>query len=202
MNKIHAPMRPTFFPTPVEFRAWLSENHDSAPELWVGFYKVRSGEPSITWPEAVDEALCIGWIDGVRQRIDDRSYVIRFTPRRSGSIWSAVNVNRIGELTNSGLIQPAGLKAFAERTEAKSTTYAYEQRNAPTLNNEQEQQFRSNSKTWEFFQSQAAGYRKTAVWWVVSAKREETRSKRLATLIEDSQHGRIIAPLKRRTGLE
>jgi uncharacterized protein YdeI (YjbR/CyaY-like superfamily) len=172
MAKIDVPMRHTFFPTPVEFRAWLGENHDIAPELWVGFYKVGSG------------------------------YVIRFIPRRSGSIWSAVNVNRIGELTNSGLIQPAGLKAFAERTEAKSAIYAYEQRNAPTLDDAHEQQFRGNSKAWEFFQSQAAGYRKTAVWWVVSAKREETRSKRLATLIEDSQHGRIIAPLKRRTGLE
>ena len=194
---IEEPMKPTFFATPSEFRAWLEEHHHKAQELWVGFYKRSSGKPSITWPEAVDEALCHGWIDGVRKGIDDVSYTIRFTPRKPRSTWSAVNVKRAGELASLGLMRPAGLKAFEQRTEEKSGIYAYEQENA-RLDDAYEQQFRANKKAWDFFQTQAAWYRRTATWWVISPKKEETRQKRLATLIEDSEQGRTIPPLTRR----
>ena len=191
-------MKPTFFATPSEFRAWLEEHHDTAQELLVGFYKKSSGKPSITWPESVDQALCFGWIDGVRKGIDDVSYTIRFTPRKPRSTWSAVNVKRATELARLGLMHPAGLKAFEERVEEKSGLYGYEQSNPVELGDAYEQQFRANSTAWDFFQAQAAWYRRTATWWVISAKQEETRLKRLARLIEDSEHGRTIAPLTRR----
>ncbi len=192
-------MNPTFFATPDAFRAWFEEHHATTQELLVGFYKKSSGKPSITWPEAVDEALCFGWIDGVRKSIDDVSYSIRFTPRKPRSTWSAVNIKRVGELTELGRMRPAGLKAFEERTEEKSAIYAYEQEKTTELDATYEQQFRANTQAWDFFQAQAAWYRRTAIWWVISAKREETRLKRLATLIEDSEQGRTIGPLTRRT---
>jgi uncharacterized protein YdeI (YjbR/CyaY-like superfamily) len=192
-------MNPVFFATPSQFREWLEEHHDSASELWVGFYKKGSGKRSITWPEAVDEALCFGWIDSVRKSIDDESYTNRFTPRKPRSTWSAVNIKRVGELTAMGLMRPAGLKAFEARSEEKSGIYAYEQRDNAALSEEYERQFRANEKAWEFFQAQPAWYRKTATWWVISAKREETRLKRLAMLIEDSAEGRTIGPLTRNT---
>ncbi len=191
-------MKPTFFATPSEFRAWLEEHHGQTQELLVGFHKKGSGRPSITWPEAVDQALCLGWIDGVRRGIDDSRYAIRFTPRKPRSTWSAVNVRRAKELTALGLMRPAGLKAFAERAEEKSGIYSYEQRNAAKLDAASEQQFRTNKKAWRFFQAQAPWYRRTTTWWVISAKKEETRLKRMATLIEDSEHGRTIPPLTRR----
>lgn len=190
-------MEPTFFATPSELRAWLAERHDKTQELWVGFYKKGSGKPSITWPEAVDEALCFGWIDGIRKGIDEESYTNRFTPRKAGSIWSAVNIKRVGELTSLGLMLPAGLRAFEKRSEEKSGIYAYEQRDAARLEDADERQFRANKPAWNFFQAQPASYRKAAIWWVISAKKEETRRKRLATLIEDSEHERTIAPLTR-----
>lgn len=190
------PMSPTFFATPADFRAWLEQHHADTREFFVGFYKVGSGRLSITWPQAVDEALCFGWIDGVRKRIDDASYMIRFTPRKASSTWSKVNIDRVAELTRLGLMQPAGLKAFEQRSEAKSGIYAYERLNA-ALDATQEQQFRANSGAWEFFQAQPAWYQRTAIWWVISAKRGETRQKRLATLIEDSAQGRTIAQLTR-----
>lgn len=192
-------LEPIFFTTPSDFRSWLEEHHDKTRELWVGFYKKGSGKPSITWPEAVDEALCFGWIDGVRKGIDDVSYTIRFTPRKASSNWSAVNIRRVGELSTLGLMRPAGLKAFEQRVEEKSGIYAYEQREAARLDDAYEEQFRANEKAWDFFQGQAAWYRKGAIWWVVSAKREETKRKRLATLIEDSEHGRTVPPLTRPT---
>jgi len=191
-------MEPIFFATPAEFRTWLEEHHAQATELWVGFYKKGSNKPSIIWPESVDAALCFGWIDGVRKGIDDTSYMIRFTPRKPGSIWSAVNVKNVLALTNLGRMRPAGLKAFEQRTDAKSRIYAYEQENAK-LDDAHEQQFRANKKAWDVFQAQAAWYRRTAIWWVVSAKREETRLKRLATLIGDSEQGRTIRQLTRPT---
>jgi len=184
---------PTFFPTPADFRAWLAEHHATVPELLVGFYKKDSGRPSITWPEAVDEALCFGWIDGVRRRIDDASYSIRFTPRRAGSIWSAVNVARVAELTAAGRMEPAGLAAFAARTEAKTAIYAYEQRSTAALSPAEEQAFRADAAAWAFFQAQAPSYQRSATWWVISAKQEATRRKRLATLIADSAAGRRLA---------
>jgi uncharacterized protein YdeI (YjbR/CyaY-like superfamily) len=184
-----------FFESPSAFRTWLEEKHDTAQELWVGFYKISSGKPSITWPEAVDEALCFGWIDGVRKSINESSYTIRFTPRKPGSIWSAVNIKRVGELSQLGRMQPAGLKAFEKRIERRSGRYSYE--NAVELDEAYEQQFRANQRAWDFFQSRPASYRRAAIWWVVTAKKEETKLKRLATLIEDSEHGRTIPPLTR-----
>ena len=191
-------MEPVFFASPEDFRAWLEQHHASASELLVGFYKKDSGRPSITWPESVDEALCFGWIDGVRRRIDDTSYSIRFTPRRPRSTWSAVNIKRVGELTEQGRMRPAGLAAFAQRAEENSAIYAYEQRGAAQLDPAEDQLFRDSGPAWEFFQAQPASYRKTAIWWVISAKQAATRQKRLATLIDDSAAGRTIRPLTRR----
>jgi uncharacterized protein YdeI (YjbR/CyaY-like superfamily) len=188
-------MRPTFFATPSEFRAWLETHHATATELLVGFHKKGSGKPSITWPEAVDEALCFGWIDSVRKSIDDTSYSNRFTPRRAQSTWSAVNIERATELIARRRMRTAGRKAFEARRDDRSATYSYEQRDAAKLGDEFERQFRSNRKAWDFFQARPPGYRKTATYWVVSAKKEETRRKRLATLIEDSEHGRTVRPL-------
>jgi uncharacterized protein YdeI (YjbR/CyaY-like superfamily) len=185
-------VKPIFFETPAELRRWLERNHDKAAELLVGFYKKDSGRRSITWPESVDEALCFGWIDGVRKRIDDVSYTIRFTPRKRGSNWSAVNIRRVGELTKLGLMQPAGLKAFEARTAEKSAIYAYE--NAPKeLPAAEEKKFRANRKAWTYFNAQAPSYRRVAIYWVMSAKREETRARRLALLIDDSGQERRLA---------
>jgi uncharacterized protein YdeI (YjbR/CyaY-like superfamily) len=188
---------PIFFATPDQFRAWLEEHHDSAREVLVGYYKASSSRPSITWPQSVDEALCFGWIDGVRKRIDDERYMIRFTPRKPGGNWSAVNVERIKELTELGLMRPAGLNAFEERAEAKTAVYAYEQRDAAVLDDAEDRELRANPQAWEFFQARPPSYRKAAIWWVVSAKKPETRRKRLATLIDDSANGRTVKPLTR-----
>ena len=188
-------MKPLFFESPAQWRTWLEENHDKAREVWVGFYKKSSGRPTITWPQAVDEALCFGWIDGVRKSIDEESYTNRFTPRKPVSNWSAVNIRRVGELTLAGRMTPAGLAAFDRRAEARSRIYSYEQRHTAALEDAQEQQFRANPKAWDYFQARPPSYRKAAVWWVVSAKREETRARRLAQLIEDSSNQRTIAPL-------
>ena len=188
-------MEPQFFATPAEFRAWLEEHHADEPELLVGFYKKSSGKPSMTWSESVDEALCFGWIDGVRRSVDDERYTIRFTPRRPRSTWSAVNIERAKELARLGRMRPAGVKAFEARRDDASAIYSYEQRHAATLDPEHEREFRANTQAWEFFQRQPPSYRKAAIWWVVGAKKEETRRKRLATLIGDSAEGRRVAPL-------
>lgn len=191
-------MKPRFFTTPAEFRVWLEANHETSRELWVGFYKKGSGQSSITWPEAVDEALCFGWIDSVRRSVDADSYANRFTPRQPRSTWSAVNIQRVEELTRLGRMRPAGLTAFAARSAARSGIYSFEQQEAIALGEDYERRFRANQAAWDFFQAQAAGYRRTASWWVISAKREETRLRRLDTLIDDSAHGRAIALLARR----
>jgi uncharacterized protein YdeI (YjbR/CyaY-like superfamily) len=188
---------PVFFATPAGFRDWLEANHSRASELWVGFHKKSSGLPRITWPESVDEALCVGWIDGIRKSISEHSYMIRFTPRKPTSTWSAVNIRRVAELRKQNRMRPAGLKAFEKRSEAKSEIYAYEQRGNAAFNDAMERQFRANKKAWAFFQSQPPWYRRTSTWWVISAKREETRQKRLATLIADSGAGRTIHQLTR-----
>lgn len=189
---------PAFFATPAELGAWLGEHHATATELWVGFHKKGSGLPSVTWPEAVDEALCVGWIDGVRKRIDEHSYEIRFTPRKPSSTWSAVNIARVAELTALGRMHPAGLAAFARRTKANSGIYAYEQKDPAALEPADEERFRAEPAAWEFFQAQAPWYRRAAIWRVVSAKRAPTRERRLAELIEDSAQGRRISSLTRR----
>jgi uncharacterized protein YdeI (YjbR/CyaY-like superfamily) len=190
-------MQPMFFATPADFRAWLEEHHADETELLVGFYKKASGRPSITWPESVDEALCFGWIDGVRRSIDDESYTIRFTPRKQRSIWSAVNIKRAKELIAEGRMTAAGLAAFEARADERSAIYAYEQRRAAELEPEQEQRFRADAAAWEWFQGQPPSYRRTAIHWVTSAKRSDTRERRLAMLLEDSRAGRAIKPLRR-----
>ncbi len=192
-------MKPLFFASPSELRNWFEKLHETTQELWVGFYKTSSGKPSVTWPEAVDQALCFGWIDGVRKGIDDLSYTIRFTPRRPHSNWSSVNVKRVGELIKLGLMQPAGLKTFQERDQNKSGVYSYEQRKNSQLDPAYENQLRANKKAWEFFQSRPPSYQQPAIWWVMSARQEETRLKRLAILIECSEQGRTVPPLTRPT---
>ena len=188
-------MKPTFFAEPADFRAWLEENHERASELLVGFYKKATGRPSITWPEAVDEALCFGWIDGIRRSLGDESYTIRFTPRKARSTWSAVNIEHARELVAEGRMRPAGLAAFEARSDDRSAIYAYEQRHDAKLAPDEEREFRSNERAWAFFVAQPPSYRKTALWWVVSAKREETRARRLRTLVEDSSDGRRLRRL-------
>ncbi len=163
----------------------------------MGFYKKDYRKPSITWPESVDAALSYGWIDGLRKSIDDISYKIRFTPRKSTSNWSAINIKRVEELTKLGLMRPAGLKAFQKRKEEKSAIYSYEQKKSIQLSAEYEKRFRADKKAWEFFQKQAPWYRRTCVYWIMTAKQEETRARRLATLMEDSRKGQIIGPVKK-----
>ena len=188
-------IEPAFYATPDDWRAWLEAHHDGEREHWVGFHKRGSGRPSITWPEAVDEALCFGWIDGVRQRVDESRYMIRFTPRKTSSKWSMVNVRRVGELSAAGLMRPAGIAAFEARTEVG--TYSYEQRDAAAFDPDRERRLRDNTAAWEHFSAQPPWYRRTATHWVMSAKREETRDRRLARLIEDSAAGRPTGPLAR-----
>jgi uncharacterized protein YdeI (YjbR/CyaY-like superfamily) len=191
-------MKPVFFKSAADFRAWLEAQHQKRAELWVGFYKKSSTKPSITYPEAVDEALCFGWIDGVRKSVASDAYTIRFTPRKAKSQWSAVNIKRAQELADLGRMCPAGRKAFAG-AKNQSRKYSYEQRHQARFQREQEWQFRANRRAWNFFQSQPPWYRRTATFWVVSAQKEETRQKRLATLIEDCEHGRPVKPLARPT---
>jgi uncharacterized protein YdeI (YjbR/CyaY-like superfamily) len=187
----------TFFATPAEFGAWLEAHHTDATELWVGFRKKGCRLPSMIWPQAVDEALCFGWIDGVRKSIDETSYANRFTPRKARSTWSAVNIKRAEELIAGDRMRSAGLRAFAARAEDNSGIYSYEKRDVAELGDAYEREFRANHAAWDFFQAQAASFRKAAIWWVVSAKKEETRQRRLTALIEDSAAGRRIASLSR-----
>lgn len=182
--------KPTFFKTPAEFRAWLRKNHKTAAELFVGYYRKSSGKPSLTWQESVDEALCFGWIDGVRHSQGDDAYSNRFTPRRSGSNWSAINIKRVEELTREGRMQPAGLEAFSRRTEAKSRVYTYEQKDLPRFEPQLEKQFKANKKAWEFFQTLPPYYRKGETRWVCSAKADETKLRRLAKVIEACEQQR------------
>jgi uncharacterized protein YdeI (YjbR/CyaY-like superfamily) len=188
-------MNPTFFASPSELRAWFEKHHDTSKELWVGYYKKSSGKPSITWSESVDEALCFGWIDGIRRGIDDERYTNRFTPRTPRSVWSAVNIRRAKELIELGRMHPAGLEAFQRRSDERSAIYSYEQRHTAALDEESQRRFRSNQRAWEFFQSRPPSYRKAATHWVVSAKKEETRRRRLESLIQDSANGRTVRPM-------
>jgi uncharacterized protein YdeI (YjbR/CyaY-like superfamily) len=191
-------MEATYFASPGEFRKWLGRNHHKVMELWVGYYKKGTGKPSLTWPESVDEALCYGWIDGIRKSVDPDRYMIRFTPRRPGSTWSKINIRKVGELSRLGRMQPAGIAAFGKRDEKKSAAYSFE--NASRLSPGFEQRFKRNKKAWSFFESKAPYYRKVCIHWVMSAKQEETRMKRLNILINDSAEGRIIGPMKAGVG--
>ena len=179
-------MTPTFFAKQADFRKWLENNYKKETELLVGFYKVDSGKPSITWTQSVDEALCFGWIDGVRKSIDKDSYQIRFTRRKSTSIWSAVNIQKIEVLTKQGLMQPAGLLSFQNRKENKSKIYSYENEEVK-FSSDFEKQFKENKKAWKYFQLLAPSYKKPSTNWVMSAKQEATKIKRLAELISDSE---------------
>ncbi|ATB35501.1 hypothetical protein CYFUS_000914 [Cystobacter fuscus] len=192
------PSKPTFFATPADWRAWLEKHHDQQPELLVGFYKRDSGRPSITWPESVDQALCFGWIDGVRKRHDEHSYTIRFTPRKPRSIWSSVNIQRVQELIEQELMRPAGLRAFEARSAERSGIYSHEQEDI-ALPEAYDKQLKANKKAWSFFQAQAPWYQRSALHWITSAKKEETRLKRLATLLQDSAEGRTVQPFTRTT---
>ena len=182
------PANVRFFKTPAELRKWFRANHQEAGELWVGFYRKDSGRKSITWPEAVDEALCVGWIDGVRYRLDETSFTNRFTPRRKGSTWSAVNIARVSALSKEKRMRPAGLAAFAERKSYKSGIYAYEQR-PQTLPEPYAGLMQNNARAWEFFQAQPPGYRKLVTWYIVSAKKDETRLQRFERLLDACAKG-------------
>lgn len=191
-------MKPKFFKTPDAFYKWLEQNHDKKDEQWVGYYKKATGKASMTWPESVEQALCFGWIDGIRKSVDEESYMIRFTPRRKTSVWSTVNMKLMDKLMKEGRVQEAGLKAYENRKEDKSSIYSFEQRPEEIkLSTEFEKIFKKNKKAWKNFQAMPPGYRKTATWWVISAKREDTRLKRLNTLIEDSENGLKIKQLRR-----
>ncbi len=186
-------MKPKFFRSPELLRKWFETHHDKETVLWVGFYKKDSGKPSITWPESVDQALCFGWIDGVRKRIDEISYMIRFSPRQRRSVWSTINIRRAGELIDLGQMKPAGLAPFESRLENKSGIYSYEQRSVE-LPEPYAALMKANEKAWLFFQSQPPSYRKVWNWWVLSAKREETRLKRLQSLINDCANHKSLKP--------
>jgi uncharacterized protein YdeI (YjbR/CyaY-like superfamily) len=189
--------QPVYFDTPARLRAWFKKHHAKAPELLLGYWKVGSGQPSVTWPESVDEALCVGWIDGVRKRIDEQRYTIRFTPRRPGSVWSQVNVKRVAELVAQGRMQPAGLAVFEARGQAHQRGYSFSDR-AQDFPPELEAHFRAaDPAAWDFFVRQPPGYRRTCIHWVTNAKQEATRFKRLANLIDDSAAGRRLGELEK-----
>jgi len=188
-------MTPTYFATQQEFRDWLKKNHDKETELLVGYYKVDSGKPSITWPQSVDQALCFGWIDGLRKSIDSERYCIRFSPRKPNSIWSGINILKVEEMNILGLMHPSGIAAFEKRSERKLGIYSYE--NKPErLTSEYELLLKSNTQAWEFFQLQPPSYQRTVIYWVMNAKQEPTRQKRLNELIADSEAGLKIKPLR------
>lgn len=182
-------MTPMFFATPAAFRAWLKKHHRTVDEIIVGFYRKDSGKPSITWSEAVDEALCFGWIDGIRRKHSDEAYSNRFTPRRPGSNWSAINIDKVALLTKQKRMQPAGVAAFAKRTEAKSRIYTYEQRDTAEFEAAFAKTFLANRKAWDFFQAQPPFYRRLMTRWVGQAKQEVTRLRRLDRLIAASEKG-------------
>ncbi len=186
--------RPVFFPSQKDFRSWLEENYQNSAEVLVGYYKLKTGKPSMTWSESVDQAICFGWIDGIRRSIDEESYCIRFTPRRPTSIWSAVNIKKVEELTKKGLMLPAGLAAFNLKKDEKSAIYSYENSEL-ALTDDFEKHFKANEKAWNFFQTLSASVRKISIRWVMSAKQEITRQKRLNELINDSESGRKIKGL-------
>jgi len=184
-NQVNKP-KVKFFKSAPDFRQWLEANHAGVRELWVGFFKKASGRRGLTYAEAVDEALCFGWIDGLKKRVDDRSYTHRFTPRKPKSNWSRTNIQHVERLTKAGRMRPAGLRAYAAREPKKAGVYSFE--NAPReLASADERRFRGDKVARDFFQQQPPGYRRTAVWWVVSAKKEETRARRLAQLMEASR---------------
>jgi uncharacterized protein YdeI (YjbR/CyaY-like superfamily) len=192
-----AATKPRFFATPAAFRTWLEHHHATESELVVGFYKTSSDRPSMTWPESVDEALCFGWIDGVRKSLGAEAYTIRFTPRKPTSIWSAINVAKVEALREAGKLRPAGETAFAKRTAEKTGVYSFERNEAAKLSPAQAAQLAANPKAAAWFAAQAPWYQRTAIHWVISAKQAATRERRLAELIRDCAAGRRIKQLAR-----
>lgn len=190
-------MKVKHFKTPAEFRAWLAKHHAAEQELWVVYCKKATGKPSMTWQESVDEALCYGWIDGIRKGIDDETYTIRFSPRKARSIWSAINIRRAQELIEAGRMRAAGLKSFEARTENRSGIYSYEQRKEQ-LDETYAKRLKQDASAWKFYQAQPASYRRAANWWVVSAKQEATRLKRLEKLIQHCAQERRIPQFTRK----
>jgi uncharacterized protein YdeI (YjbR/CyaY-like superfamily) len=184
-------MKPRFFKTPGELHRWLTDNHARVKEQWIGFHKLASRKPSVTYQEALDEALAFGWIDGLRKSLGDSSYVIRFTPRKPNSIWSAVNIARVRLLRKEGRMAGPGLAVFEARDPAKTNRYSFEQQGG-SFDRAQAREFEADAEAWAFFQAQPPGYRRLATWWVISAKQPETRARRLGVLIEDSAAGRRI----------
>lgn len=187
-------MKPTFFDSPAAFRAWLKANHAAAPELWIGFWKKHSGRSGLTYEEAVDESLCYGWIDGLVKRFDDDAYMQRFTPRRARSIWSLINIRKVEALERAGRMAPPGLEAFKSRDPKRSGLYSFENRDA-AFAEAYAKRFRSKKRAWSFFEAQPPGYRRMATHWVASAKKEETRRRRLEQLIESCARGERIPQL-------
>ena len=187
---------PTFFPNPAAFRAWLEEHHATTDHLWVGYYKKASGKHSITWEESVKEALCFGWVDGVRNTWDSESYMNRFTPRKPKSVWSQRNIEFVEQLKTEGKMTPAGLTAFAHKDAHKDSGYRAAALTAE-LTPEMIKQFKATPGAWEFFVEQPPGYRRQSIYWVMSAKREETRQRRVSTLIKDSENGLRIKQLRK-----
>jgi uncharacterized protein YdeI (YjbR/CyaY-like superfamily) len=188
---------PIFFASPEEWRAWLEEHHATETEVWMGLWKKHTGRPTVAWSDAVDQALCFGWIDTLVRRIDDERHMQRFVPRKPGSNWSKINVEKIARLTEAGLMRPAGIAAWEARREDRTGVYSFERDEAPVFDGDQEARFRADAPAWEWFSAQPPGYRRIATHWVLSAKRPETRHKRLATLIEDSHHGLRIKSQRR-----
>ena len=184
-----------YFPTPADLRDWFDANHETAEDLWLGYWKKGTGRPSVTWTQAVDEALCVGWIDGVLQRIDGERHAQRFTPRRKGSNWSAINVAKVEKLTAEGRMRPAGMRAFEARTPERTGVYSYE-RGAEALTDEEIARFRANAAAWADWERRPPSYRRGATAWVTGAKQAATRERRMATLIEDSSAGRLIRPMR------
>jgi len=185
-------MNPTFFKTQADFRQWLTNNHNKEKELLVGFYKTSSSKESMTWPQSVDEALCFGWIDGVRRSVDAESYTIRFTPRKPNSIWSAINIDKMENLIALKLVKPEGLAAFEKRTENKSRIYSHEQKEVAKLSPDMEAEFKANTIAWDFFTTQAPSYQKVILHWLTSAKQEKTRLQRFEKLIHASTEGKRL----------
>jgi uncharacterized protein YdeI (YjbR/CyaY-like superfamily) len=186
---------PIFFESAAEWRAWLEEHHDTATEVWVGMWKKSTGKQRLSWEQAVDEALCYGWIDGLLRRVDDQRHMQRFTPRKPTSNWSAVNIANVERLRAEGRMRPAGEAAFARRRDDRTAIYSHEQRKNPQFTPEEQAQFEADADAWADFSARSPSYRRQATWWVISAKRPETRARRLATLIADSAAGRTVKPL-------
>jgi len=187
-----------FFTTAAELRTWFEQNHATEPELFVGYWKKHTGKTGVTHPEAIEQALCFGWIDSIGRRIDDDRHQVRFTPRRTGSVWSTINVAAVARLTEQGLMHPAGLAAFEQRKPDRVAVYSYEQPDDAQLDEDQLARFRQDAVAWEWFSAQSASYRRSAVHWVTTAKRADTRERRLTQLITDSAQGRRVPPLVQR----